>query len=90
MLSEEWLDAEVRAGELFKLIPKASGGDRKSDKFKNPANVPLDNNKKIKSDSTAPFEKTKEEIITDLGFTKKQAQRLETLADNKDLVEQVK
>ena len=34
MLSEALLDAEVRIGELFKQIPKASGGDRKSRDFK--------------------------------------------------------
>lgn len=35
-------------------------------------------------------QKPKYEIIKDLGFSQKQAERFETLADNKDLVEQVK
>ncbi len=76
MLSEALLDAEVRLGELFKKIPKGSGGNRKSNDFK--------------KSNGAPFEKTKAEIIKDLGFEKTQAQRFEILADNKDLVEQVK
>ena len=40
-------------------------------------------------DSTVPS-KPKKEVIENLGFTKKQAQRFEVLANNKDLVEQVK
>lgn len=40
-------------------------------------------------DSTVPS-KPKKEVIKDLGLSKKQAERFETLADNKDFVEQVK
>lgn len=76
MLSEALLDAEKRIGELTKAIAKGSGGDRRSDNFKN--------------DSTVGFEKTKAEVITDLGFTPKQVERFEILADNPDVVEQVK
>ena len=76
MLSEALLDAEKRIGELTKAIPKGSGGDRRSDNFKN--------------DSTVGFEKSKTEVITDLGFTPKQVERFEILADNPDVVEQVK
>ena len=76
MLSGALLDAEVRIGELLKQLPKASGGDRKSDK--------------IKSDTAVVFEKPKLEVVQDLGFTPKQKERFETLAANKDIVEQVK
>lgn len=78
MLAEALLDAEVRIGDLLKQIPKASGGDRKSEEIKNR--------------TTANFEKqeTKQEVISRLGFNKDQANRFETLSSNKDIVEQVK
>lgn len=70
------LDASVRLGEMTKAIPQAPGGDRRSEDFKR--------------DSVVPSEKTKTEAIENLGFSKKQVQRFETLANNKDLVEQEK
>lgn len=76
MLSEAVLDAEVRLGDLLKMIPKAGGGDRRSNDFK--------------KGTAVHFERPKSEVIKDLGLSEKQAQRFETLADNKDLVEQVK
>jgi hypothetical protein len=42
------------------------------------------------TDTAVHNQKPKNEVIKDLGFSEKQAQRFETLADNKDLVEQVK
>lgn len=74
-ISEAVLDAEVRIGELMAKVPKASGGDRRSDSFKN--------------DSGVHFE-TKTEVIEKAGFTPKQVQRFETLAKNRDIVEQAK
>ncbi|NJD02051.1 MAG: hypothetical protein FIA99_05525 [Ruminiclostridium sp.] len=76
MLSEALLDAEVKIGDLTKVIPKGSGGDRRSQNFK--------------IDTTVEFEKPKSQVIQELGFSQKQVERFETLADNKDLVEQVK
>lgn len=78
MLSEALLDAEVKLGELLKKIPKTSGGDRRSEDFKNDTAVHFD-----------PVE-PKQKVVKELGFTPKQAQRFETLANNKDVVEQVK
>lgn len=49
--------------------------------------IPKEKNQYSARDSGVP---TKKEAIENLGFTKKQAQRFETLADNPDLVEQVK
>lgn len=77
MLAEALLDAEVRLGELFKQIPKASGGDRRSEDFKNDTGVDFET-------------RSKHQTVESLGFTPKQAERFETLADNPDLVEQVK
>lgn len=76
MLSEALLDAEVRIGELLKAIPTAGGGDRKSHDFKN--------------NTAVKFEKPKLEVVKDLGFTPMQTSRFETLAANKDIVDQVK
>ena len=80
LLSFAVLDAEVRLGELFKEIPKDTANN-------NPSGLP----KVTQRDSGIPLgRKSKIDIINNLGFSKKQAQRLETLADNQDLLEQVK
>jgi len=76
MLSEVLLDAEVRIGELFKEMPKAIKGNQYTGK--------------MVSNSDVTNQMTKEERINNLGFSKMQASRLETLADNKDIVEFVK
>jgi hypothetical protein len=80
MLAEALLDAEVRIGEILAGMPKASGGDRKSESAK------------IKIDTGVDFDTTptKQEAIKELGFDQKQAERFQTLAANTDLVEQVK
>jgi len=74
MLSEALLDAEVKLGDLLKVIPKAT-----------PNNNPFHEN-----DSGVDLVKPKKEVIQNLGFSQKQAERFEALANNKDLVEQVK
>lgn len=75
MLAEALIDAEVRIGDLLKLIPKAQGK-------RNDIQKPIDTNvKKLE---------TKKETIERLGFNQKQAERFETMASNKDIVEQVK
>ena len=75
-LCELILDASVRMGEIAKSIPKAGGGDRRSDDFK--------------MCNAGHFEKSKKDTIENLGFSQSQIQRFETLANNKDLVEQEK
>ncbi|MDD4280369.1 MAG: DNA N-6-adenine-methyltransferase [Candidatus Sumerlaeales bacterium] len=76
MIADALLDAEVRLGELMRDIPKASGGDRKSENFK------------LSTDER--FEKPKEKIIVELGFNHAQAQRFETLAKYPEVVAQAK
>lgn len=76
MLSEALLDAEVKIGEITKTIPKATNGGA--------------NQYQAKSTAVSQKQKTKREVIEDLGFTQKQVERFETLADNQDLVEEVK
>lgn len=76
MLSSALLDAEVRIGELLKEIPRADKGNQYTGK--------------MVSDTAVANQKPKLEVVKDLGFTPKQANRFETLANNKDIVEQVK
>lgn len=75
-ISEIVLDAEVKLGEMMAKLPKASGGDRKSDNFK--------------GDNGVTFEKTKERRLKEIGFDKRQANRLETLAKHPEIVAQAK
>ena len=75
-IAEAVLDAEVRIGELMAKVPKASGGDRRSDSFKNNTDV--------------TFEKKKAEVISEMGFTPMQVSRFETLAAHPEIVEQAK
>jgi site-specific DNA-methyltransferase (adenine-specific) len=82
MLAEALLDAEVKIGEILARMPKASGGDRKSEVFKSDNAVVFD--------SPKPTIETKQEAIAKLGFDKKQAERFQTLAANKEIVEQIK
>lgn len=74
MLSEALLDAEVRLGELMKQIPKQPGA----------------RNDLQPQSTDDPRSRTKEEATKQLGFNSNQVKRFEILADNRDLVEQVK
>lgn len=76
MLAEALLDAEVRIGDLLKTIPKATKGNQYTGK--------------MISDSGVGNQKPKKQVIQELGFNQKQAERFETLSSNKDIVEQVK
>ena len=82
LLSEVLFDAEVRLGELFRDIPKGSGGDRGNQytggKIRTAAGFGKSENK------------PKKDVIAELGFSQDQSERLEKLADNKDIVEFVK
>lgn len=79
MLAEALLDAEAKIGELLKQMPKAQGGDRKSENFKSNSAVTFD--RQIE---------TKESAAARLGFDKMQVSRFQILADNRELIEQVK
>lgn len=69
------LDASVRLGEITKAMAKAPAG-RKPE---------------LPDNAVGYYsEKAKTERITELGFSPKQVERFETLAANKDLVEQEK
>lgn len=92
MLGEALLDAEVRIGELTKRIPTKIG-QRTDLQLSNTA-VTKSEEKPVDSSVQRSTEilpsQTKEQILADMGFGKMQVSRYETLADNKDLVEQVK
>ena len=80
MISEALLDAEVRIGEMTKAIPKASGGDHGNQYTGG----------KIDSDVVFGKARPKSEVVRDLGFSPKQVERMEILADNPDVVEEIK
>jgi len=99
MLSEAVLDATVKVGDLLKKIPKNSGGDRRSENFKirnatefekveNAGDSKKSDDFRVYKNTEKP--KTKKEVIEKLGFSEDQAHRFEILADNKNIVEQVK
>ena len=81
-IAEAVLDAEVRIGELMREVPKASGGDRRSENFK--------------SDTAVTFEKSKTDTLKQAGFTgsdekiRQMAHRFETLAAHPEIVAQAK
>lgn len=74
--AETVLDAEVRVGEIFLQVPKASGGDRKSEDFK--------------KCSGELFEKSKTEMIEESGFSRAQITRFQQLATFPELVSAAK
>lgn len=76
MLSEALLDAEMRIGEITKTIPKAIKGNQYTGK--------------MVSDSGVGYQTSKKEVVEKLGLNMKQVERFETLANNPDIVEQVK
>lgn len=79
ILAEELLDAETRIGQILAAMPKGSGGDH--------GNQHTGGKRCI----GAPFAtETKEQAIKKIGFESTQAKRFEMLAENPDLVEQVK
>ena len=75
--AEAVLNAEVKIGELMARVPKATGGQ------------PFQRKSTLDS-SVQSRPQTKADIIEKAGFTPKQVQRFETLAKNKDIVEQAK
>ena len=87
MLAEALMDAEVRIGEILLAMPKASGKhwDEKRESRSNTA-VTSSTYEKPK---ISPLQ-TKEQAVKQLGFDKIQVSRFQTLAQHKDIVEQVK
>jgi hypothetical protein len=85
MLAEALLDAEVKIGEILARMPKASGKHWENKR-----------ESKILTTEESTFEakpkpiETKQEAATKLGFNKQQVERFQTLAANKEIVEQIK
>ena len=75
ILGELVMDAFVKLGQFSKQLPKAKGNQH---------------TEKLLCISGDTKQKTKEEVMADLGFSRCQTQRFEILADNPDVVEQVK
>ncbi|WP_371374526.1 hypothetical protein [Sporomusa aerivorans] len=89
MVSEALLDAQVKIGEITDKLPKVSGGDRKSENFKLHRGMKFDSSELTSSPCNDKIE-TKEQVCAKLGFNRNQIHQFETLANNKDIVEQVK
>jgi N6-adenosine-specific RNA methylase IME4 len=87
MLAEALLDAEVKIGEILARMPKASG---KQENRGNRFTSRESNTTVTSSTSTQQPIETKQQAIAKLGFDKMQASRFETLAANKEIVEQIK
>lgn len=75
-LADALLDAEVRIGELFKAMPKATGSHWEE--------------KRENKSSTAATFTSKEQAAQQLGLDKHYVSRCQQLADNQDIVQQVK
>jgi hypothetical protein len=73
------LDAEARAGELLREIPKATGGGDHGNQYTSGTRS-----------SAGTNAKTKEQVIKDMGLKKTQVHSLETLANNREIMEEVK
>ena len=67
--------AEQRIGEILLSIPKASGGDRKSDDFKN--------------GNSANFEKTKSETASEMGYSHNEVRDYQQMAKNPEIVQKI-
>ena len=87
MLAEALMDAEVRIGEILLAMPKASGGDH-GNQYTSGKILTGEEIAKPKP-QPKPVE-TKQEAAQKLGFNKQQVERFQTLAQHKDIVEQVK
>ena len=74
-LANALIAAEQRIGELLLAVPKASGGDRRSEDFKNPNN--------------GNFEKSKSETIKEMGYGKNEAADYQQMAKNPEIVRKV-
>ena len=77
-IADAVLDAEMQMGKLTAAMPKASGGDHGNQYTGG------------KSNSVETFAKPKEEQLSDIGLTRQQAQRFETLAKHPEVVEKAK
>lgn len=92
-LAEALLDAEVRVGELMKQVPKASGRPKKiiEPAFENfdeqDVETPLDSGWEFLEQEQP---KTKAQVIEDAGFTQKQVEHFQIMADHPDIVEEAK
>jgi len=81
-LQELLLDSYKKIGEFTQRLPKATNN--------NPNGSNQYSNGQIRTDTNLTKSETKTEIIQNLGFSKDQVNRFETLAKNPDLVERVK
>lgn len=88
-IAEAVLDAEVKLGEIFGSMPKGNGGGNHGNQYTGGACFSAETNASLAPvGGTADY--TKEIALAEIGYSRLQAFRYETLAANKDLVEQAK
>ena len=75
MVREAVIEAERRIGLLFNNMPKASGGDRRSEDFKTAEPAAL---------------KTRKQAAEDLGFKEREVRRFQQMAKHPEAIEQAK
>lgn len=75
MVREAVIEAERRIGVLFNNMPKASGGDRRSEDFKAAEPAAL---------------KTRKQAAEDLGFKEREVRRFQQMAKHPEAIEQAK
>ena len=77
-IAEVVTDAECKIGELIREIPKASGGDRKSDNFKISPHVDFDS------------QKPKASVLRENGISQRQAEHFQMMARHPESVARAK
>lgn len=83
-IGEAVLDAEVRIGELMRDVPKASGGDRRSENFKTA------NGGRFETKTEAVAKMMGMDAATDKNKVEHMIKRFETLAAHPEIVAQAK
>lgn len=81
--------AEMKCGELFKQMPKATANNNVSGKSKTDTQFPDERNLGgDDSDEEEPPPRPKLEVAAELGFNKNQVSQFQQLADNPEIVRQ--
>lgn len=84
--AEYLIEVRAKIGSLMAKVPKASGGDRRSENFKNDNAVVFE---KPKTEVIRNLVETKADTISELGFTPWQARELQAITKNPDAVQAV-
>ena len=84
VVNEAVLEAERRIGVLFNNMPKASGGDRRSEVFK----VAVDDH--FENTGSAPANTTRRQAAEKMGFSPRTVRKFQQMARHPEAIEQAK